>query len=253
MNPLTFTEIANLLNRSGTTEIDLSPIASHEGSWSFYLGKHKVHESAYPFSVLYLHSGATQEAIKSALHRIESGVTHVVYPPSLLGRTSIDIQSLFKRAKGVWTSKEYLVSFIKKEIDTYIQKVSEEKPRFYIDPRVQVPAGVSRKIPNPVLSFLRDRGSELRLAGGQLGVLLAEPGQGKTYMCRYLANRILELDKDLVPLVVNSSQWDTMALEDQRDLMKTIAHSFKHYGAAISWLHGHEDEFLSRYVEGGCF
>jgi hypothetical protein len=253
MNPLTFTEIANLLNRSGTTEIDLSPNASHEGSWSFYLGKHKVHESAYPFSVLYLHSGATQEAIKAAQRLIENDVTHVVYPPSLLARSSIDIRDLFKRAKGVWTSKEYLVSFIKKEIDTYIQKISEEKPRFYIDPRVRVPVGISRKIPNPVLSFLRDRGSELRLSGGQVGVLLAEPGQGKTYMCRYLANRILDVDKDLVPLIVNSSQWDTMALEDQRDLMKTIAHSFKHYGAAISWLHGHEDEFFRVTLKADVF
>jgi hypothetical protein len=253
MNPLTFPEIASLLNRSGTTEIDLSPSQSQEGSWSFYLGNHKVHESSYPFSALYFHSTATQEDIRNAHRLVENDVTHVVYPSSLQNRSSIDLRSHFRRAKGVWTIKEYLVSFIKKEIDTYIQRLSEEKPRFYIDPRVEVPAAFSRKIPNPVLAFLRDRESDPRLGGGRLGVLLAEPGQGKTYMSRYLAARILELDKDLVPLVVNSSQWDTMALEDQRDLMKTLAHSFKHYGATIGWLHGHEDEFFRVTLKADVF
>lgn len=253
MNPLTFPEIASLLNRSGTTEIDLSPSQSQENSWSLYYGKHKVHESSYPFSVLYLHSNATQENIRNALRLVEDNVTHVVYSPSLQNRSSIDLRSHFKRAKGVWTTKEYLVSFIKKEIETYLQRLSDEKPRFYIDPRVKVPAGVSDNTLNPVLTFLRERSSELKGEGGRLGVLLAEPGQGKTYMSRHLAARILEIERGLVPLVVNSSQWDTMALDEQRDLMKTLAHSFEHYGATIGWLHGHEDEFFRVTLKADVF
>jgi hypothetical protein len=35
---------------------------------------------------------------------------------------------------------------------------------------------------------------------GKLGILLAEPGQGKTYMSRYLVSRISEVDKGLVAL-----------------------------------------------------
>lgn len=244
MTPLTFPEIAKLLNLSGTTEINLEPVQqSSDGHWTLHQGQHKIHESAYPFSVLYFQASATQEAIKSAA-RLADENTYVVYPPSLrVG--SLDMRSLFRHAKGLWTAKAYLVSFIRRELDTYLKKLAEERPRFYIDPRIQVPAGMPRRIPNPVLSFLRgERDPELKLGGGRLGVVLAEPGQGKTYMSRYFSSSILDRDKDLVPLVVNSLQWETLAVEEQRQLMKTLAHSFEYYGATIGWLHGHENEFF---------
>ncbi|HEV7743757.1 MAG TPA: hypothetical protein VGO56_02060 [Pyrinomonadaceae bacterium] len=252
MTPLTFPEIAKLLNLSGTTEINLEPIRqSDDGHWSLYHGQHKIHDSSYPFSVLYFQASATHEAIRNAA-RFADENTYVVHPPSLRVR-GLDMRSLFRHAKGLWTTKAYLVSFIRRELDTYLKKLAEERPRFYIDPRILVPAGMSRRIPNPVLSFLRDRDGEIKLGGGRLGVVLAEPGQGKTYMSRYLSSSILERDKDLVPLVVNSLQWETLAVEEQRQLMKTLAHSFEYYGASIGWLHGNEREFFDVTLKADIF
>jgi len=93
------------------------------------------------------------------------------------------------------------------------------------------------------VSFLRD--PETEFGAGKLGVLLAEPGQGKTYMSRYLVSILARAGSSVVPLMVDSSQWHTMPVEDQRSLVKTIAHSFRHFGAPISWLDGHEDDFLT--------
>jgi hypothetical protein len=156
-----------------------------------------------------------------------------------------------KKAQGIWTTREYLVSFIKEEIQTYLKKLADQAPHDYIDPHVETPSGFPRKIPNPLLSFLQDPETEKGV--GKLGILLAEPGQGKTYRSRYLVSRISEVDKGLVPLMVDSSQWHTMPIEDQRSLSKTIAHSFRHFGATIGWLEGHEDDFLRAILKADLF
>jgi hypothetical protein len=53
--------------------------------------------------------------------------------------------------------------------------------------------------------------------------------------------------------MVDSSQWHTMPVEDQRLLAKTIAHSFRHFGATIGWLEGHEEEFLRARLKADVF
>jgi hypothetical protein len=53
--------------------------------------------------------------------------------------------------------------------------------------------------------------------------------------------------------MVDSSQWQTMSVEDQRSLSKTIAHSFRHFGATIGWLDGHEDDFLRATLKADVF
>jgi glycine/D-amino acid oxidase-like deaminating enzyme len=72
-------------------------------------------------------------------------------------------------------------------------------------------------------------------------------------MSRYLVSHISDIDKRLVPLMVDSSQWHTMPVEDQRLLAKTIAHSFRHFGATIGWLEGHEEEFLRARLKADVF
>jgi hypothetical protein len=249
-----FQDIAQLLNYSRTTSIDPSPLQAKDGRWAIYKGTHKIHTSSLPFRVLYLYAAASQEDIKAALRALRNTEdTHIVYPQSLDRniRTNIEIASIRKKTQGVWTTREYLVSFIKEEIQTYLKKLADQAPHDYIDPRVETPSGFMRKIPNPLLSFLRD--PETEKVVGKLGILLAEPGQGKTYMSRYLVSRISEVDKGLVPLMVGSSQWHTMPIEDQRSLSKTIAHSFRHFGATIGWLEGHEDDFLMATLKTDLF
>lgn len=254
MANLDFQEIAQLLNHSRTTQIELSPIRSKDGSWAVYKGEHRVHTSAYPFRVLYLQSSASQEEIRAAAREVsEDKEVHVVYPPSLGHRHSVDLGKLFKSAKGVWTTKDYLASFIKDELQTYLNKIAEQAPEFYTDPHVNTPAEIPRKIPNPVLSFLRESDSASSVTGGRLGILLADPGQGKTYMSRYLVSEISKSRQNLVPLMVDSTQWHTMSVEDQRSLAKTIAHSFRHFDAPIGWLEGHEEQFLRATLKADLF
>ncbi|MCU1267082.1 MAG: hypothetical protein JWM21_3400 [Acidobacteria bacterium] len=254
MSQLDFHEIASLLNQSRTTQIDLTPLRARENKWSLHKGSHKVHTSSYPFKVLYIHAAATNEDLKEAGRQIsEDENTHVVFPPSLQQKHASDIRKRFAKATNVWTTKEYLISFLKDELDTYLKKLSNQSPQYYIDPHVQTHGGFNRKTPNPVLSFLRDSDSESRVGSGRLGILLAEPGQGKTYMSRHLVAKIAEVDKGLVPLMVASAQWHAMSVEDQSSLAKTIAHSFKHFGATIGWLDGHEDQFLRATLKANLF
>lgn len=231
----------------------MKPLKGKEGRWALYGGTYSVHTSTYPFLVLYFYAAATLEDIKSALRSTaEHPDRHVVYPPTLSKfiRSNDDVERLTKSTKGVWSTREYLVSFIKNEVQAYLTKIAGLSPRDYIDPRIETPSGVPFKVPNPVLSFLHNPASEE--SGGRLGIVLAEPGQGKTYMSRFLVSKISELDSGLVPLMVDSSQWQAI-LEDERSLEKTIAHSFRHFGATIGWLEGHEDEFLRSTLKADIF
>ena len=245
-----FQDIAKLLNFSRTTQIQTDrPLRSKEGRWALYQGTHKVHTSTFPFQVLYLTAAITLPDIESAGEEIGSlKNVDVVYadsvPKRLPGRA---FEAFLKDAKGRFTAKEYLVSFIQDEIQTYLGKISSQIPLDYINPKVETPSGFSIKTPNPLVSFLRD--PETEYGTGKLGVLLAEPGQGKTYMSRYLVSILSRAASGVVPLMVDSSQWHNMPVEDQRSLLKTIVHSFRHFGAPITWLDGHENDLLTALLK----
>src|ERR1051326_7898121 len=248
-----FQEIAKLLNYSRTTQIQTEKPRGRDGRWALYEGTLKVHTSSYPFRVLYLNAAVTLADIKVALQEIGNlADVDVVYADSIEKRLQgKEFEPLLRSAKGRWTAKAYFVSFIKDEIQTYISKIGAQTPQDYIDPKVETPSGFAIKIPNPLLSFLRD--PDTAYGTGKLGILLAEPGQGKTYMSRYLVSIMAGFGSGVVPLMVDSSQWHTMSGEDQRSLPKTIAHSFRHFGAPISWLEGHEDDFLTATLKADIF
>lgn len=254
MDPLDFSEIAELLNHSRTVKIDLKPVKEQPQNWALYSGQYKVHISTYPFKVLYLHSAATRNSIYAA-HRLafDPNDTQVVYAPSLdQQRTPGVHRELFAtRAKGFWTTREYLASFIKEELEVYVSKLRGLSPKFYIDPRVETPAGFIRKRPNPVLSLLMDRDPGCGIQEGMLGILLAEPGQGKTYMSYDLVSALCK--GKTVPLYIDSTQWSAMSLEDIGSLWKTIIHSFRHFDAPIGWLEGQEDKFLRAALKAELF
>lgn len=113
-----FKDIAQLPNFSRTTRIEGVPVKTKDGRWSLYRGGYSVHTSSYPFRVFYLNAAAMVDDLKTASREITgTEETHVVYPASL--NTLIqrsDLAQLFNKAKGVWTAREYLVSFIKDEV-----------------------------------------------------------------------------------------------------------------------------------------
>jgi hypothetical protein len=185
---------------------------------------------------------ASRDDIDSALKELARGEVQVVYAPSL--DLSTATQDSFRlRAKGVWNTRDYLKSQVQRELQAYLSRLKVHKPKYWIDPRIRTrpDALYSLKRPNPVLSFLVEREKEF---DGRLAILLAEPGQGKTYMSKYLAAEVAATD-GLVPLAIESKQWGTMSVTDLPSLSKTMVHTFRFHQAPIVWLENHEEDFLN--------
>jgi hypothetical protein len=249
MERLEFNEIVTLINLSGTTEIGSKPIASAPGGWDLYQAHHKVQTSSYPFHILYLHAKASRDSLDSAARQLSRGNVHVVYASSLDERQSAH-KNLFSAAHGVWSSRDYLRMQVEREIQTYLSSLKAQRPKHWVDPRIRRPENLfSAKRPNPILSFLT---VEEEVPGGRLAILLAEPGQGKTYMSNYLAAEIAAHYR-LVPLAIESKQWTSMSVADLAYLSKTMMHAFRFHRAPIGWLENHEDDFLDVMLKGDLF
>ena len=253
MEPLKFQEIARLISRSRTTEIESKASKSGNG-WSLYHGDYRVHGSQYPFQVVYLDAACTKgqvdEAQRAARVGREAADIHLVFAPSL-DRRHQRHHELKNNVKGVWDTREYLCSFISDELQQYRDRLLGEEPKYYVRPRVETPSGFFTKRPDPLEYLLLGRDRHDEDTSGILGVLLAEPGQGKTYTTQYLAARLAR--QDLVPIYINSSQWHSIPVADLESLDKTLTHCFRYYGSSIGWLDGHEDEFVKVTLKAGVF
>ena len=224
-------------------------------SWSLYRGEHKLPLSSYPFLVLHLQSRATQEEIA----RVAKGISdktelYVVYNSSLQNWTEFLNKTFGSSAKTIKSTKDFLTTFIKGELARYISEIKKQTPKYYINPPVGTPSGFARKIPNPLLNFLKDVDPSQR---GAVVVLLAEPGQGKTYMSRYLGSTLAarsDAYDELIPISIDSTQWQLLSLDDLGSLYKTITNSFKHYSTPISWIDGCRGASFSKLaLKAGMF
>ncbi|EAU55932.1 NACHT domain-containing protein [Mariprofundus ferrooxydans] len=249
MEPIDFKEIAELLNNSNNIEFNPKPIKSDKNkSWDLYKGHYKIHGETLAFEVLYLHAKVTVESLNSAYQQaFTKDFTRVVYPASLDRRIKAH-KEIFKEAKNLCTTKEYLSSFIAEELKNYSEKLKSRSPKFYINPNIDVPIGVTRKFPNPIIGALKDPRES-----GELIVLLAQPGQGKTFMSEYVVSKLAESDKDFFPIYINSEQWATMGPAEIGSLWKTITHSFRHMETPIGWATGREDIFVQTTLRAGLF
>ena len=185
-----FPEIIGILNHSKNVEIDTKPLAAQPGRWSLHKGRYIVHTSTSDFEVLYLGSSATRADIDDAARRFTPESTQVVYANSL-DRHAIKYhrEKLGTSPERFWSTRDYLKSFIRDELETYLDQLERLKPRFYTEPHVETPLGVTGKRPNRLLSFLKSPRFEIETAEG-LTVLLGEPGQGKTYMSQHLVSAL---------------------------------------------------------------
>ena len=68
---LKFSEVVKVINRSGTTKIDLKPLTGEKERWELYKGINKVPAFEYPFYILYLYATATLVSIESAVQYIK--------------------------------------------------------------------------------------------------------------------------------------------------------------------------------------
>ena len=156
---------------------------------------------------------------------------------------------------AVLNTREYLLSFLKTDLAKYQSELSKIKPTDYIQPRVRTPSGFIKKLPDPLESALvrDDREDEERTSAPRgIGVLLAEPGQGKTYTTQHLATKLL-LKEKIIPLYINSTQWSTIRKHDMKSVSKILSHCFHHFSSPVNWMAGNETEFIRVTLKAGVF
>lgn len=251
MKVLRFEEVAGLINHSRITEVNLNPIKSDPGKWALYHGLNKVPHFKYDFYILYLYADLTKDTAYHAAKAIDHPeITQIVYASSVR-RSSLDELEKYISGKvaGLRETKSYLSSFIQEQLGKYNEKLKALEPKYFVDPAYETPSGFKRKYPNPLLSFLNDTMSEV--TGGKLGVLLAEPGQGKTYTTQFLATELCK--QNAIPIFIHSPQWFEMKETDLTSIWKTIIHSFKYFESPIDWIEGAEREFLDVTLKAGLF
>lgn len=253
MKPLDFKEVANLINHSRVTEINLEPIKHEPGKWALYKGQNKVPHFTYDFFVLYLYADSTRDSVAHAARAITNPKkTQIVYAPSIGLHIKEELPKISKDISGIRNTTEYLSSFIQDQLGAYHDVIiSENTPRYFIDPPYETPSGFKKKIPNPLYMFLSDSHPEVDNKEGALGILLAEPGQGKTYTAQYLSSKLCS--NNMIPIYVHSPQWVSLSPTDLSSLWKTITHSFRYFETSIDWIQGCEQQFLEVALKAGLF
>lgn len=253
MEALDFAGIAKLLNHSRNMSINPKPQLTVAGQWELWDGQYKVHTQQIPFQILYLYSRATSDGIRQASRAFVPGLTQIVYAPSLDDRTKAHHEAFKNKTQSFWTTTDYLHSVLREELDAYIGKLDKNVPSFYVDPPIQVPQGSTRKVPNPILSLLTDPDTASSQASGMLGIVLADPGVGKTYQCQYLVSTLARSKKNVFPIYISAEQWRSMGQDDLGSIWKTLVHSFRYFETPIGWLEGCEEEFLRTTLKAGLF
>lgn len=254
MEALNFVEVAKLVNRIGTIHIPETPTESEQGQWALHDCTIKVGGIQGTLRILYLFSDATQPGTRKAraLCKPEKmAFTQVVFADSLLTKNRAVVESFRGKVASILGLTEYFTSFITAQIQNYLSKIQALDFKDYVDPHVTVSETFTRKLPNPALSFLTDPDLVEQRFSGTMAVLLGEPGQGKTFMSRYLAHACAQ--RGLVPIYVHSEQWTRMQPDELTSLWKTIAHSFRYFEAPIGWVDGAEEQFLRVALRTGRF
>lgn len=84
-----------------------------------------------------------------------------------------------------------------------------------------------------------------------VGVLVADPGQGKTHMTRRLAAN--PIPSGTIPLYVDSRQWANLSNDALADLWRVISATFEHFDAPMPWIAGKEYDFFAVTMKAGLF
>lgn len=251
MDPISFREVAHLVNRISGTRIDVdTPKLAQPEQFAVYGGVVSSSGFSFPFDILYVYSDATKDGIRAAyswLNRhADKTKVRVIYAPSV----TVSIIDEFKqRSVECMSLADYFASFMRQQTETYIDKIRNLTYANYIDPQIKCPVTPKRRVPNPVLEFLTS--PNYGAPKGDVAVLLGEPGQGKTHMSKYLAVELTKLKR--IPIYVHSEQWTQMKVEDMSSIWKTIVASFRYFDAPIGWAEGAERDFIRVSLKLGIF
>ena len=251
MNPISFADVARLVNRVSGTRIDVdSPRNLEPDQYAIYAGVVSSSGFSFEFEILYLYAGATKDGIRGARATLgrknDKTKIKVVYAPSV---TPSIIDEMKRAGAECISLADYFLSFMSQQTDAYIKNIKQLSFKDYIDPQIETPIGFTRKSPNPVLGFIMS--PDRALTQGEVAVLLGEPGQGKTHMSKYLAVELA--NRKSIPIYVHSEQWTKMQGDDLSSIWKTIVSSFRYFDAPIGWAEGVERDFIRVSLRLGIF
>ncbi|MHB1117239.1 NACHT domain-containing protein [Sideroxydans sp.] len=256
MEPLTFREVAKLINRAGSIRIQESPIRDERGQWVAHDATIQTGSIQIGVTIVYVYADATVEGTRSARSFIKTRNSSNNQVQVVLASSHRKDSSLKSRFEEVTQNclylEDFFSSFIRNQLDVYLRKVSALAFKNYVDPQIEV--SQTFKIgggANPVLRFLITPRISSEVFSREIGVLFAEPGQGKTFMTRYLASEISKKQK--IPLYVHSEQWSRMQTDEISSLWKTLVHSFKYFESPIGWADGAEEDFVKVALKAGLF
>jgi NACHT domain len=257
LEALTFREVARLINRAGSIRIQDSPTKEERGQWALYEAVIQTGSIQLGVRIIYVYSDASIEGTRSARTLIKSQANPTLQFQVVLASSLRKDPSLFNKFKESTNNclylEEFFSSFIRNQLDNYLKKVSALVFNNYVDPQIEVAETfkVGASGVNPVLRFLLSPRMSSELFAREIGVLFAEPGQGKTFMTRYLASEISKKKK--IPLYVHSEQWSRMQTDEISSLYKTLIHSFKYFESPIGWTDGAEEDFVKVALKAGLF
>lgn len=257
MEALTFREVARLINRAGSIRIQEKPILEERGHWVAHDATIQTGSIQIGVTIIYVYADATIEGTKTARSFIKSrgssnNQVQVVFASS--HKKDSTLKSRFEKStSNCLYLDEFFSSFIRNQLENYLGKVSSLAFKNYVDPQIEVSSTfvMGGRGHNPVLRFLTMPRDHSDLFAREIGVLFAEPGQGKTFMTRYLANEISKKKK--IPLYIHSEQWSRMQTDEISSLWKTLVHSFKHFESPIGWADGAEEDFVKVALKAGLF
>lgn len=253
---LDFNEVIELVNRAGVLDIHPRPLTNEAGRWSIFSGKVNIGRVRLRHNILYLMPGLSRRtelarAIK-ALDKLNEPA-QIVYADVLVedGRFPSLARHEDDDRYPRLGAREFFMSLAREQLATYLDNLKNEDLRDYVDPDLEVVANghdvsdqtsIRDAILGPIKKYRHEP---------ELSVLVAEPGQGKTYVCRYIAQRAAGMG--LVPLLVASDQWSNISTTDLQSLWKVIVNAFQHYGAPIFWADGAEESYIRVAQKTGLF
>jgi hypothetical protein len=253
-----FKEVIALTNKTGALTISDQPEEADGGRWAIYSGQLRGGSIKAPLDILYVSSSMNSRddldrAKRQLLARGGVRLRQIVYANSLIDDGRFPGVALGDSEDGIPRSgvREFFWSFAEQQLYEYIKQIRDRYSLAdYIQPDVRGQSHGVSHASDDLWGRVYGRQPSAFKNGG-ISVLLAEPGQGKTYFSKYLTQRLASAGR--IPLFVSSEQWVQLKAAEMSSLGRTVVHAFKWHDAPIHWADGAEYDFLRVAQKCGLF
>ena len=257
MQRLQFREIVEVVNRTGTVQIEAVPFDERPGLWTLHKGTVLSGGLEFHCALLYVYADATRDGLESgkdALRglQVPKAQRQVVVAESKLHDVAALLDEFQSLCGSALSTTDYLRACIKQQLDVYVDSIKALSHPHYIPPDIEPLSPSAIASPSTRRHALVDSfATTARGANPLIHVLIAEPGHGKTFFSRHLSQILLRFG--FVPLFIESRQWAGLTVDDLSALWKTVAHTFRALRAPIPIVDGYEESFLRVCLKANLF